>query len=255
MPVQSVRGIDLHYDLTGSGPRTALLIHGSGGSSLSWIRQLEGLADAACVVALDLPGHGQSGGDGYQRIDDYVAVVRGFVEEAKLGRIVLGGHSMGGAVAQAFALSHPDRLDGLILVGTGARLRVLPKIFELLEANYPEGVAFINGLAFSPATARAPKDAAGAQSLETRQRVTIGDYTACNSFDAMERIGALRVPTLVITGRDDRLTPPRYAEFLTRTIPGARLALVERAGHYVHLEQPETVNRAILEFLTTLDDR
>jgi pimeloyl-ACP methyl ester carboxylesterase len=219
---------------------------------MSWVRQLKGLADAARVVAIDLPGHGQSGGDGCARIDDYVAAVRSFVETAKLGKVVLGGHSMGGAVAQAFALSDPERLDGLILVGTGARLRVLPKIFELLETNYPEGVSFINGRAFSLSTAPALKDAAKARTLQTRPRVTIGDYTACNGFDVMDRIAALRVPTLVVAGQDDQLTPPKYAQFLTQTIPGARLAMVERAGHYVHLEQPHAVNHAIRDFLATL---
>jgi len=219
---------------------------------MSWIRQLEGLADVARVVAIDLPGHGQSGGDGCARIDDYVAAVRSFVETAKLGKVVLGGHSMGGAVAQAFALSDPERLHGLILVGTGARLKVLPKIFELLEANYPEGVAFINGRAFSLSTSRALKDAAKARTLETRPGVTIGDFRACNGFDVMDRIAALRVPTLVVAGQDDQLTPPKYAQFLARTIPGARLAMVERAGHYVHLEQPDVVNRVIREFLKTL---
>jgi pimeloyl-ACP methyl ester carboxylesterase len=255
MPAQSVNGIEIHYDLTGSGRRTCLFIHGSGGRGASWIRQLERLADAARVVALDLPGHGQSGGEGYSVIEDYARMVRDFVEAAKLGKVVLGGHSMGGAVAQAFALAYPERLDGLILVGTGARLRVLPKIFELLRADYPEGVRFINGRAFSRSTAQRLKDAARARALETRPQVTIGDYTACNGFDVMERIGALRIPTLVIGGEDDQLTPPKYARYLARTIPGAVLVMVEQAGHYVHLEQPEVVNQAIRDFLTTLAAR
>ena len=114
---------------------------------------------------------------------------------------------------------------------------------------------FINGRAFSPSTAQALKDAARARSLETRPQVTIGDYTACNGFDVMERLGALRVPALVICGEDDQLTPPKYAEYLARTIPGARLVMVEQAGHYVHLEQPEVVNQAIRAFLTTLGAR
>jgi len=255
MPAQSVNGIEIHYDLTGGGPRTCLFVHGSGGSTMSWIRQLQGLADTTRVVALDLPGHGQSGGEGCSQIEDYVRLVRAFAETAQLGKVVLGGHSMGGAVAQAFALAHPERLDGLILVGTGARLRVLPKIFELLRSDYPEGVRFINGRAFSSSTAQALKDAARARSLETRSHVTIGDYTACNGFDVMERLGALRIPTLVIGGEDDQLTPPKYARYLARTIPGAVLVMVEQAGHYVHLEQPEVVNQAIRAFLATLAAR
>ena len=84
----------------------------------------------------------------------------------------------------------------------------------------------------------------------TRPAVTIGDFTACDGFDVMDRIGQVRLPTLVIVGEDDELTPPKYAEFLARTIQGARLARIPRAGHYVSLEQPDEVNRAIRSFLT-----
>ena len=104
MPVQALDGIPIHYVETGSGPPTLCLVHGAGGSALAWIRQLEGLADAARVIALDLPGHGESGGEGCRRIGDYARVVRGFVEALGPGLVVLGGHSMGEAVAQTVAL-------------------------------------------------------------------------------------------------------------------------------------------------------
>ena len=84
----------------------------------------------------------------------------------------------------------------------------------------------------------------------TRPAVTIGDFTACDGFDVMDRIGQVRLPVLVIVGEDDELTPPKYAEFLARAIPGARLARIPRAGHYVSLEQPDEVNHAIRSFLT-----
>ncbi|MBI4589406.1 MAG: alpha/beta hydrolase [Candidatus Rokubacteria bacterium] len=252
MPTQSVDGITINYLLTGSGPLTLCLVHGSGGSTLAWVRQLEGLADAARVVALDLPGHGDSAGEGSRSIDDYVSVVKAFVQAMRLGRVVLGGHSMGGAIAQATALAHPDLLSGLILVGTGARLRVLPRILELIASNYAEGCAFVNAYAFSPAASEALKEGAKAAILRTRPQVTHGDFTACNAFDVMDRVGNIRLPALVICGRDDRLTPPKYARFLAQRIPGARLVLVDKAGHYVQLEQPEIVNAEIREFLETL---
>lgn len=254
MPVQSVSGIPIHYAVTGSGARTLCLIHGAGGSALAWIRQLEELADVVRVVALDLPGHGESGGQGCRKIGDYVAVVRGFVEALKLGKIVLAGHSMGGAVAQACALDRPDLLAGLILVGTGARLRVLPRILELLESDYSEGCAFVTRMGFSPLSSQSLKDGAKAVMLQTKPHVPVGDFRACDSFDIMDRVGTIELPALIICGQEDELTPPKYSYFLAEKIRGARLLLIERAGHYVQLEQPEAVNVEVRQFLEALGD-
>ena len=255
MPVQVVDGIAIHYVETGGGGKTLCLVHGAGGNAQVWMRQLEGLAATARVIALDLPGHGESKGDGRRRIEDYARVVRGFIRAAGLGPVVLGGHSMGGAVAQTVALEHPELLAGLLLVGTGARLRVLPRIFELLASDYAGGCAFVNALGFSRAASQALKDGARAAMLGTRPDVTIGDFMACDAFDVMDRVGAIRLPALAICGEDDQLTPPKYAEFLATKIPGARLLLVEKAGHFVQLEQPEIVNAGIREFLRTLSPR
>lgn len=252
MPAQTVDGIPINYVQTGSGGTTLCLIHGAGGSTLSWIRQLEGLTDAARVIALDLPGHGESGGDGGRRIDHYARVVTAFLQTLGLKRVVLGGHSMGGGITQAVALEHPELLAGIILVGTGARLRVLPRIFELLESNYAEGCAFVSALGFSAASAQALKDGAKTAMFRTRPQVTIGDFRACDGFDVMDRVGSIRLPALAICGKDDQLTPPKYSRFLAEKIPGARLLLIEAAGHYVQLEQPDLVNAGIREFLGTL---
>ncbi|MFQ5829566.1 MAG: alpha/beta fold hydrolase [Candidatus Methylomirabilia bacterium] len=253
MPTVTVSGIPINYMLTGGGQPTLCLIHGAGGNAGVWIRQLEGLADTARVIAIDLPGHGQSGGEACQEIDRYAAIVRGFIEGMKLSKVVLGGHSMGGGVAQAIALAHPDLLGGLVLVGTGARLRVLPQIFDSLEQDYAEGVRFVMSLAFGPGAPPTLMDSLARQTLETPRSVIIGDFRASDSFDAMGRVGELRLPTLIINGgEEDRLTPPKYAHFFRDRIPGARLALFPGAGHYVQLERAEETTAAIRDFLASL---
>lgn len=250
MPTVVVSGIPIHYELTGSGPTRLCLVHGAGGSTGVWVRQLEELADIAQIVALDLPGHGQSGGRGCDRIEDYVKVVRGFLDATGLVKVVLCGHSMGGAVAQAFALAHPGRLAGLVLVGTGARLRVLPKIFELLERDYPEGVRFISRLAVSPGAPEVLVESLISQTLNTPRPVLLGDFRACDAFDVMARLREIPTPTLVICGTHDQLTPPKYAQFLQHHIAGARLELIAEAGHYVQLERPDETNVTLRELLT-----
>ena len=252
MPTLNVNGRALHYAETGGGSPTLVLIHGAGGNHATWTRQLEGLADAARVIALDLPGHGASPGDGCRAVADYAAAVRGFLGALGAGPVVLGGHSMGGAITQTVALGAPELLRGLVLVGTGAKLRVFPKLFELLEKDYAAGVAFISGYAWSPASSPALKEGGRRAMLETRAAVTLGDFRACDGFDVLARVGQLRLPALVVVGEDDQLTPPKYAEFLTGAIPGAQLVRIPRAGHYVMLEQPEETNLAICQFLASL---
>jgi pimeloyl-ACP methyl ester carboxylesterase len=255
MPTALAGGILIHYEVTGRGPTRLCLVHGAGGNAGVWIRQLEDLADLVQVIALDLPGHGQSGGLGCDRIEDYVRIVRGFLDATGLLPVVLCGHSMGGAVAQAFALAHPASLAGLILVGTGARLRVLPRIFELVDRDYPEGVRFIGRLAVSPGAPETLVESLIRQTLTTPQAVTLRDFRACDAFDVTARLGEIRIPTLVICAADDQLTPPKYAQFLRDRIAGARLALIPGAGHYVQLERPEEINAALREFLTTVAQR
>lgn len=255
MPTLNANGLRLHYLATGGGAPTLVLVHGAGGSTLTWARQLEGLADRAGVIALDLPGHGGSPGPGRDRIEDYAAVVEGFLAALGRGPVVLGGHSMGGAVTQAVALRAPHLLRGLVLVGTGARLRVLPELFTRLLADYGAGADFLTGLAWSQAAAPALLEGGRRALLATPAAVTVGDFRACDGFDVMARLGEIRLPALVVVGEDDRLTPPRYAEFLARGIPGARLCRIPAAGHFVCLEQPDAVNHAIGRFLEDLPGR
>jgi len=252
VPNLALNGLTVYYAESGVGGPTLVLIHGSGGDHTTWGPQLAALASVATVVAVDLPGHGASSGDGRDTIAGYAAVVRQFLTALGRGRVILGGHSMGGAIALALALDSPELLRGLVLVGTGARLRVLPELFEILARDYPAAVAFMTEHAWSPATPAALKDLGRKTVSATRPTVTHGDFTACDRFDVMERIGEIRLPTLVIGGEEDVLTPPKYAEFLARKITGARLARIPRAGHFVSLEQPDEVNRAIRDFLVGL---
>lgn len=232
----------------GSGTPLVLL-HGAGGSADLWRRQLDGLGDAARVVAPDLPGHGPLGGRGRPSVAGYAEWLEGFLAVLDAGPVVLVGHSMGGAVAQTLALARPEQLAGLVLVGTGARLRVLARIVDLLRQHPHEGQSLIRDLSFA---AGAPRECAEMLDRVLREGaplVTLGDYLACDRFDVGEQLGAIRTPTLVLTGTEDRLTPPKYGRFLADTIPGARLIEIPGAGHLPHLEQPVRVNAAIREFL------
>lgn len=247
----TVRGEPATYLEAGRG-RAVILVHGAGGRAEVWAPQLAGLADVARLIAVDLPGHGGTGGPGCRQVDDYVDWLVGLLDALGVDRTVVAGHSMGGAIAQTLALGHRDRLSGLVLVGTGARLRVLGRILQLFQEGSPHGPDLVASLSYSPKTPAGAVVEAERALLETPAAVTLGDFLACDRFDVMARLAGIDVPTLVLAGVDDRLTPPKYGAYLARQIPGARLVEIEAAGHFPQLEQPAAVNAALRGFLTTL---
>jgi pimeloyl-ACP methyl ester carboxylesterase len=250
MPSIPIDAAELFFTAEGGSREPALIcIHGSGGSHTHWPAVLINWKRHA-VHALDLPGHGRSGGRSRNRVSAYAEVIKEFAEKTGLKQAVLMGHSLGGAVAQRTALSSPDWLEGLILVGTGARLRVTEEILNGLSADHPATIALICELAFGPS---APQQLiAGFRSglLQTSPGITLGDYQACNRFDVMDRIEEIRCPTLIVSGALDRLTPPKYGRFLADHIPGARHVVIADAGHMMALEQPEAFLRAVESFFS-----
>ena len=248
---RSVAGRPASWLEAGSGP-ALVLVHGAGGSADLWHPQLDALGAVARVIAPDLPGHGPHGGRGAQSIAAYAEWLERFLDLVGDEPVVLAGHSMGGAIAQAVALARPERLAGLILVGTGARLRVLARLLELLRQQPGEGISLVQGLSYAAATPLERVQAVDRVLRAGAPLVTLGDYLACDRFDVRPQLGAIRTPTLVVSGLEDRLTPVRYGRYLAEAIGGARLVEVDAAGHFPQIEQPETVNAAIREFLASL---
>jgi pimeloyl-ACP methyl ester carboxylesterase len=252
MSAVRVDGLEIQYETAGSRSPAVCLVHGTGGSAGVWRRQLEGLADLARVIALDLPGHGASEGAVPSSIEDGASVVARLLDALGVPRVVIGGHSMGGAIAQQFALDYPARVAGLVLIGTGARLRVLPRLLDLLDRDYPEGLRLLMGLAVGADAPAHLKDALHRQTAASRPGVVLADLRACDAFDVLDRIGTVRVPTLALCGEEDQLTPAKYTRVFGERIAGASTVIVPGAGHYVQMEKPEETTEAIRRFLQKL---
>jgi pimeloyl-ACP methyl ester carboxylesterase len=227
---------------------TLLFIHGAGGTHRHWGHQVHGLGGVN-RYSLDLPGHGRSDGEGQVSIAGYAEIIIQLLDALDLRSATLVGHSMGGAISQYLALEHPQRVDRLVLAGSGARLRVLPNLLEGLLQDFPATVEMMLGWAYAKDTAPDLVQLGREEWLENVPQVVYGDFSACDEFDVMNRLGEIRCPTLVLCGEDDQLTPPKYAHYLRDGIPGATLTVIPRAGHMVMVEQPELVNSAIEEFL------
>jgi pimeloyl-ACP methyl ester carboxylesterase len=250
MPHTKVAGEKIfyfHHQGDPKGRRTLVFIHGAGGSHLNWPPQLRRLAGAN-TYALDLPGHGQSAGRGRSSVSAYADFVAAFLETLGVEKATLVGHSMGGATALDFALRYPEGLAGLVLVGSGARLRVALAILDGIRQDFQAAVRLVCDWAFALDAPEQLKRKGRRQMGQTHPDVLYGDFAACDAFDVMDRLGEIRCPTLAICGTADRLTPPKYSTYLRDNITGARLSLIEGAGHMVMLEQPEAVSQAIADF-------
>lgn len=240
-------GFYMHYYGELVQDKTPLLfVHSTGGSGIMWLQQLRNLSPDFSALAIDLPGHRFSEGQPATRVKPNAGYLQDFVTSLNLPPFVLIGHSFGGAVAVTYALRYPAQLQALILISTGGALQKAPKLREILrQGNY----ATLNRYAYGPG--------AGQELLAKGERmfrsvpcqVFHADLEACEHYDARQQLKQIRLPTLVICGKQDRITPPRLSRFMAEQIGGAKLCLLDNCGHMPILEQPAVVNEKIRCFV------
>lgn len=227
---------------------TILCLHGAGGRSRHFAYQLS-LAQELNrrVIALDLPGHGHSGGKPLPTIDDYAGFVQDFIVRLALSPVSFIGHSMGSAVALTVAAANPALVKDLVLIGTAKQFKVAPWLLESLEKG-ERPLSFVE-LAYHKGID--PKILAQAKEefTQTPVEVLLTDFLACRAF-TFEPAGPLSSDCLLLFGEEDRLTPVKYVQPLRDLLPRHRLSLIPDAGHMVMIEQPESTNREICNFLS-----
>ncbi len=270
MPKAEVDGLEIYYETRGEGSPLAL-INGWGGSMDSWSpRMLGALAKRHLVVTMDNRGTGRSSKpDTPYTMETMAADAVGVLDAVGVESSHVMGFSMGGMVAQAVALDHPERVSSLVLCGTspGGLHRVAssaqvqtelalianppPEMTErdrtvkLLHLLYPSGYVDAN-------LEELIRD-------ETYVDHPTPDYTlnrqsqAIAGFDSYDQLPYLRVPVLVMTGEDDVLVPPRNSEILAGRIPGAELVKIPGAGHGFLKQRTDEAMPIILGFLKRVD--
>ena len=179
-----------------------VLLHGAGGMHLFWppqIRRMQGCR----VFTLDLPGHGKSDrGGGLQTIDAYADQVLGWMEAVQLHRAVFVGHSMGGAVALTLGIKHPERVLGLGLFSTGARLNIPPDLITdaASPTTFHKAVDSLVSLSFGSSAPERLIELAANRMREVRSSVLHGDLLACAQFDCTEQLTGIQAPALILCG-------------------------------------------------------
>ena len=227
-----------------------VFVHGAGGSSHKWFNQLAYLAKSYRPIAIDLPGHAQSPGQGCSNIGDYRERIKSFAEALNLGPFILAGHSMGGAITLDFACQYPQRLLGMALISTGAKLGVSPDFLEILRQG--KNTTNLREMAYSAKTSDEIFREGEKDYKLTSNLVRFNDFLACNAFDIRSSLPELSIPTLIICGDEDILTPVKYANYLQANLPQATTEIITQAGHMAMIEQPAAVNSALENFLKTL---
>jgi pimeloyl-ACP methyl ester carboxylesterase len=228
-----------------------VLVHGAGGNHLVWPAQVRHLPHTS-VYALDLPGHGASPGPGCSSISAYSEVVRDFVDILELPWFVLAGHSMGGAVALDFGLAYAHRLAGVVAIGAGARMRVSAALLDGILHDYDAATAMMVEHSYHPTTAEAEKELYRRHLRENDAHTLYGDLVACHNFDLVDRISSSTLPTLLICGQQDQMTPPERSVYLHNHIAGSELHVIEDAGHNVMIEKPAVVTALFASFMQRL---
>lgn len=226
---------------------TLVFIHGAACTGDVFTAQTSVIPNS---VALTLPGHTTPGAPA--SIDDFADAVSSELAARDLDNLVLCGSSMGGAIALTLALRREPRVRGIVMLSSGARLRVAPALLEQLEAD------------FEAASRELPHFFYAAPTLEqleasTRMILAVGapqtrrDFRACNAFDCIDRLGEVALPLLALTGERDVMTPPKFAQALADRVPGAKARIVGQAGHLAMAERPDEVNEALRAFVNHVE--
>jgi pimeloyl-ACP methyl ester carboxylesterase len=164
---------------------------------------------------------------------------------------IIVGHSMGGAIAIELALRKQE-LRALVLVGTGARLRVHPEFLRIIKENYEQAAELLASWSVFASADPIIADRLVQDLRRVSAEVTLGDLMACDKFDRMDRVGEIGCRTLVVCGEDDRMTPKKYSRYLHEKIKGSELVIIPGAGHSVMLEKHREFNRALEGFFASL---
>ena len=233
-----------------------VLLHGLADDVGVWESVMPALAAKHRVIALDQIGFGRSDKPllGY-RVATFVDFLDGFLNELKIDRASLVGNSLGGWVAASFALTHPERIDRLVLcdaAGYAAVTKTMdPRAFSALRLANREDIRYLGPLTFHDKRFYEDVD------LVLKQRVTAGDNYTINQFldsmirgeDVLDgRLGRIHKPTLIVWGREDKLIPLNFAERFHKEITGSRLEVIDNCGHMPQVECADRFNHPLLKF-------
>lgn len=242
-----------------SAKPTILFVHGAGMDHSIWALQGRYFAHHNTnAVAVDLPGHGRSGGAPLPSIDALADWLASVISELGVERAKLVGHSMGALVCLEAARRHPALIDGVALLGVASAMPVHPALLEAAKANKPLAAELVaswgHGTAGHLGGNQAPGGWLMGHALKLLERapadVLHNDLAACNAYQGGEEASAaVQCRTLIITGDQDRMTPAKQAAKMAKVMPDAHLVTIKGSGHLMMVERPDATLDALIEAL------
>jgi 2-hydroxymuconate-semialdehyde hydrolase len=261
----TVDGVRVHVAEAGAGPALVFL-HGLSATHVNWELTIPAFADRWRVVAPDLPGHGESGKpDAPYTIDFYAGIIRSLGRELGISEAVVVGNSLGGQIAVELALAYPVWTRALVLAAPAGSFGTTTAALSWAIGAFAGPRVLRTALPL--ALARCVYDPALPECERRREilaaRLAHDDYPGFARAVTRSLVGAIRArqqplgeltqPTLLVWGREDRLVALSASRRLVQAVPHAHLVVLERCGHLPMIEQPGRFNRAVAEFLRTVD--
>ncbi|WXG47352.1 MAG: alpha/beta hydrolase [Candidatus Atabeyarchaeum deiterrae] len=248
-----VSGIRTSIQSEGVGQTPIVLVHGAAYNHTLWRKQMPVLSSLSKTMAVDLPGHGESAtfaAGQLVSVKSYTDHIHTILSMLSASTTILVGHSMGGAISMRFALDYPDKVKALVLIGTGAKLGVNPAIIEGLSKNFKQAIRTgVAAWSYAQKTDRSIIQEGINEMVKCKQEVAIADFKACNDFDIREHVSQIGLPTLIIVGDEDKLTPVKWSEYLRKNIRNSQLKVISGAGHMIMHEKPDEVDECIGTFV------
>ncbi len=249
--INGVTFLTAKWPLSSKKP-TLVFIHGAGDSSVFWENQIIGLPDEINVIGIDLAGHGRSTAPGMNTIENYTKMVDDFIIETKIPSPIPCGLSMGGAIALQLLLDGKLDYKAGITINSGARLKVMPMIFDMINNDFQGYVNSMKLFAVSEKTDKVKLEHLIQNLAKMSPETVNNDFVACDSFNIMDRLEEISVPVLIMTAEDDKLASPKYGEFLEEKINKSSHVQINNAGHMSPVENPDEVNDAIYRFASSV---
>jgi 3-oxoadipate enol-lactonase len=261
----TVNNVQVSYDDTGEGKIPIIFLHGYPFDKTMWRLQLDALKSSNRVIACDIRGFGASKDEeSLLRIDLFADDLIAFMDKLLIDKAVICGLSMGGFIALNALKRFPARFEALILCDTQCIAdtpEVKEKRYQIIDEIVADGVhnfneRFIKSVFHKDSLSNKQELVDALRSVvfaNSQHIITMGQTALAMRSETCSTLGEITIPTLIICGREDTVTPLAQSEFMNKNIKGSVLKVIENAGHVSNLEQPDEFNKHLFDFLTAIN--